>query len=111
MGKYFVNVKEIKNWLSYEFYKGKWDEKTFWKEDSIYISDVDLDDCKFFDILIKHVPYLNTFDETEISRQQWEMIKTEALAEGGKDAELIMETEEWMNDTFSKHEVFTILGI
>ena len=111
MKKYFVSSKETESSCYYEFYKGKWDEETFWKDDSIYIKDDDLDDCNFFDILTKHVPDFAPFGETEIACQQWEMVKAEALAEGGKNAEIVMEADEWIQDTFSKYEVFTILGI
>ena len=37
--KYFVNDSERKNTNYHEFQKGKWDEKTNWKSDSICLSD------------------------------------------------------------------------
>ena len=111
MHKYFVSPKERNGSCYYEFYKGKWDEKTFWKEDSICIDDNDWYDCEFVDILIKYAPNYDPFGETEINKFQWEQIKTDCLLCGGKSAALAKEADHWMIDTFSKYSVFTILGI
>ena len=37
--KYFVKNSERESTCYHEFYKGKWDEKTFWKEDSLLLHD------------------------------------------------------------------------
>ena len=37
--KYFVMLDECKNTCYHEFYKGEWDEETFWKNDSLYLHD------------------------------------------------------------------------
>lgn len=52
--KYFVTLDECKNTCYHEFYKGKWDEETFWKRDSLYLHDDILYELKledlFFDV-------------------------------------------------------------
>ena len=37
--KYFVTDRERDGTCYHEFYKGRWDGKTFWKEDSISLHD------------------------------------------------------------------------
>ena len=111
MQKYFVRPKDRNGSCYYEFYKGKWDEKTFWKEDSICIDDNDWYDCDFVDIIIKHVPYYDPFGETEINQEQWECIKKDAILSGGKSKEIAIEADKWMIDTFNEYKVFTILGL
>lgn len=111
MQKYFVKSKDRHGSCYYEFYKGKWDKKTFWKDDSIYIHGDDWQDCNFVDILIKHAPDFYPFGETEINQEQWELIKKDAMLSGEKTAKIVTQADEWMIDTFSKHKVFTILGI
>lgn len=111
MQKYFVRPKDRSGSCYFEFYKGKWDEKTFWKEDSICIDDDDLFECDFIDILIKHVPNYDPFGETEITKNQWEQIKEDCILGGGKSAAIVKEADKWVEDNYSKHSIFTILGL
>lgn len=111
MQKYFVSPKDRKGSCYYEFYKGKWNKKTFWKEDSICISDCDLLDCDFIEILIKYVPNYAPFGVTEITKKQWRQIKADCILSRGKSAAIVEEAEKWMKDTFSKYSIFTVLGI
>lgn len=111
MDKYFVSPKDKHGTCYYEFYKGKWDEKTFWKDDSICIDDDNWFKCDFANILIKYAPDFDPNNATEINQEQWEHIKCDAVIIGGTAAEIVAEAEEWMIDNFSKHDVFTILGI
>ena len=111
MQKYFVKSKDRNGSCYYEFYKGEWDKKTFWSVDSVCKHDDDWYDCNFVDIIIKFVPHFDPFGETEINREQWEQIKKDALLSGGKSAEIVIEVDEWVVDTFSKYKVFTVLGL
>ena len=73
--KYFVFDKDRENTNYHEFYKGKWDEKTFWKSDSISLDDNILyEHPGFVDAIIGIVPYYDPFGETEISLEQWRAI-------------------------------------
>ena len=111
MQKYFIKSKDRNGSCYYEFYKGKWDGKTFWKDDSICIDDNDFFDCDFIDVLIKYVPNYDPFGETEITKHQWEQIKADCILSGGKTAAIVKEADKWMVDTFSKYPIFTILGL
>ena len=73
--KCFVFDKDRKHSNYYEFYKGKWDEKTFWKEDSISLDDNILyEHLGFEDAIIEIIPDYDPFGETEISSEQWRAI-------------------------------------
>ncbi len=111
MKKYFVELNDKVGTCYFEFAKGQWDKKTFWSEDSIYIHGEDLVHCDFWDIVIDVIPNCNPFGETAITKNQWNDIKKKVLAEGGKSADIVRETEEWIAETFRKHSMFTILGI
>lgn len=111
MQKYFVKPTDRKGSCYYEFYKGEWDENTFWKDDSICINDDDIYDSELDNIIIGFVPNYDPFGETVVTFRQWEQIKNAAISAGGKAAEIVQEAEEWMVDTFSKHNIFTILGL
>ena len=54
--KYFVFDHQRNGSCYYEFYKGKWDGKTFWNPDSISIHDDYFFDG-FADAIIEIVPY------------------------------------------------------
>ena len=111
MHKYFVRPKYKTGSCYHEFSKGKWDGKTFWREDSICIDDDDLLEGDFVEILIKHVPNYDPYGETEINKFQWEQIKADCTLSGGKSSAIVKEAEKWMVDTFDKYEVFTIIGL
>ena len=46
--KYFCTEDKRVGTCYHEFQKGKWDEHTFWKEDSLLLSDDVLVDLEFF---------------------------------------------------------------
>ncbi|MBQ5815859.1 MAG: hypothetical protein IIW33_00195 [Oscillospiraceae bacterium] len=110
MEKYFASIKKLKGTCYHEFYKGKWDEKTHWKEDSIYLHD-DYMHRDFVKLLVKNVPNYEYFGPTTVTKVQWDNIKAKATKKGGKAEALVSEVESWISDTFSKHDEFTILGI
>jgi hypothetical protein len=107
---WFIRPQYRKGSCCYELYKGKWNKRTYWKDDSICIND-DMYDSEFDKIIIKFVPTYGPFGETKITKEQREQIKTEAKSVGGKSAEIVNEAEMWMLDNFSKYHIFTILGI
>ncbi len=111
MKTYFISPKERKDSCYYEFYKGKWDNKTFWKEDSICIHDNHLLDSDFDRIIIEIIPEFNPFGKTEITKKQWKKIKNKSISVGGKAEIIVKEADEWINDTFAVYDIFTILGL
>ena len=111
MKKYFVELKDKVGTCYFEFGKGNWDKRTFWKENSIYIHGEDLCHCDFLDIVIDVIPNCNPFGETEISKGQWEQIYEKAVLCGGRSAEIAQAAEPWVADTLQEHHAFYILGV
>ena len=73
--KYFVRNNERESTCYHEFYKGKWDGKTFWKEDSLSLHDNMMFENKgFVDAIIEIIPTYDPFGETEISIDDWDKI-------------------------------------
>lgn len=70
--KYFVRNIERDGTCYHEFYKGKWDEKTFWKDDSLFLhDDVMFKNQGFVDAVIDVIPTYDPFGETEITHEIW----------------------------------------
>ena len=46
--KYFCYVSDRVGTCYHEFYKGKWDGKTFWKSDSILLHDDTLEELQLY---------------------------------------------------------------
>ena len=108
--RYFVKDEERNGSCYYEYYKGKWDGKTFWRKDSISIhDDVLYEFPEYEDAIIKVIPTYNPFGETEVYPEQWK-----AIGEIIKDAQarvLYMEADVWVRKTFNEYPCFTILGL
>lgn len=110
--KYFVTDSERKSTNYHEFFKGKWDGETFWKEDSISLDDNVLYENKGFeDALCKVVPEFDPFGETEISQEQWEMIGKAIPKDDANSIEMFQEADEWLKEVFATFGCFTILGL
>lgn len=96
----------------HEFYKGKWDGKTFWKKDSICLHDEVLNLHSGFEkVLLKAVPSFEPFGESEVFPEQWNKIKELIEDESPEDKELFCEADEWVRKTFEEYDRFTIIGI
>ena len=108
--KYFVYKPQINRSCCYEFYKGKWDGRTFWKEDSIYIDD-DVWADGFVDAVIEVVPTYDPFGETEISIFEWEKIGEGIREKDIKSQVQYAEADAWAKKAFEACDCFTILGL
>ena len=109
--KYFVSDDQRDGTCYHEFYKGKWNRKTYWKTDSI-----SLDDDYLFNGLIdairEIVPSYDPYSVTEISIEQWNEIGEIVLTKDTKSQEVYHEADIWLKEqVFPKHKCFTILGI
>lgn len=72
---YFVTNDERIGTCYHEFFKGKWDGETFWKEDSLCLDDDLLCECRAFgNAILSVIPSYSPFGITEISPEQWEAI-------------------------------------
>lgn len=109
--KYFVSDRERINTVYHEFQKGHWDEKTFWKDDSICLSDDLLYTLGIEDLFSRTIPNYCSYGEVEVTPQIWEAIKREAGNVGGSVHACITEADEWVQSTFLQYGVFTIIGV
>lgn len=109
--KYFCRVSEKKGTCYHEWQKGKWDEKTFWREDSLLIHDDVLYSLKMGNLLAKFIPDYSEYGDFELNVSQWEQIYNEAGMIGGELKEAIDEAAAWVNENFITNEVFAIIGI
>ncbi len=114
--KYFLTEDERKLTNStcyHEFFRGKWNDKTckFWNQDSINIHDDVMYNLKFDTLIMRVIKDYDPFGETIITQEQWTMMCEKAETIGGELVEAILEITPWIEETFNKHRVFTILGI
>ena len=87
--KYFCTEQERQGTCYHEFFKGKWDNKTFWKEDSLLLDDD------------------NMFYYTQFGK----ILSEQAKTFGDKESELVDEANPWMQEAFKEYGVITILGL
>ena len=109
--KYFVTDNERENTNYHEFQKGHWDRETFWKDDSINLSDDVFCELKFMKLFIATIPDYDCYADSEIDKATWDNIKSEAEKLGGQIYECILEAYEWVKNTFLENDVFTIIGL
>ena len=108
--KYFVFNHQRKGTCYHEFYKGKWDNHTFWKSDSIFLHD-DLLQRGFYDALIEVIPEYDRYGITDISATQWHNIGKTILEKDSQSQALYSEANNWIQNTLQSHNCITILGI
>lgn len=111
--KYFVNNDQRSGTCYHEFYKGKWDESTFWASDSILLhDDILYEAAEFAEAIAEIIPVYDPYGETEIYPEQWKMIGERVCKSGNQMAvELYFEANEWVQDVFPSYGCFTIIGI
>ena len=111
--KYFIDSSKRKKSQSTEYHgfrQRKWDWKTHWKEDSIYLHD-DLFTNGFAKAIRSVVPDYNYYGPTEISKNEWDMIGKAVENEADETKKLYQEATLWLDMIFQKYDCFTILGI
>ena len=110
--KYFVTETERKKSKStcyFEFQKGKYKGK-HWLEDSICIHD-DLLNDEIYQVFVAAISQFNPFGITEVTKEQWQQVKSNAETVGGEVLIAVMELDAWVENCFEKEEIFTICGI
>jgi hypothetical protein len=109
--KYFCTVSNRVGTCYHEFYKGKWDGKTFWKSDSILLHDDtcnELEICKAFAaVILDYDPY----GVTDVNQSQWKDILNYSLQLATEAKIALAEATIWVNEALENEEVITILGI
>ena len=109
--KYFVFDYERKNTVYHEFQKGRFDGHTFWKSDSISLSDDLLVTLGIENLFASVIPNYNSYSEFEIDTELWNRIILKAEQIGGEALACILEANEWVKNTYLEHDVFTIIGV
>ena len=89
--KYFCTVSEQKGTCYHEWQRGRWDEETHWKEDSLLLHDDILVELNIGEFLAKMIPDYTDYGEFEVDVCQWEQIYNEANLIGGEIKEVIEE--------------------
>ena len=109
--KYFCTVSNRVGTRYHEFYKGKWDDKTFWKSDSILLPDDTLIELEIYKAFAAVIPDYDPYGETQVNQCQWEAILEHASQLDTEAKIALTEAAIWVNEVLENEEVFTILGI
>lgn len=110
---YFITEsqrKKIGGTCYFEFQKGQNNKKhrsVFWKEDSMLLH-MDIADKSE---LYKIIPDFNYYGDTFISREKWNIIKSNAEKETGIVRGIIDEISYWAEENFRLFDYFVIIGI
>ena len=62
-------------------------------------------------MFVAAIPQFDPFGNTEVTKEQWQQVKSRAEAAGGEALVAIIEIEDWVVKCFEEEEVFTICGI
>ncbi len=109
--QYFCRESERKGTCYHEFQKGKWDEHTFWKTDSLLLSDEVLVELKLSRLFKKAIEEYDAYGPVRVTKEQWAAVSKLSETAGGKQWEAIREADVWVQNCFETEEVFYILGI
>ena len=109
--KYFCTEDKRQGTCYHEFQKGKWDQQSFWKEDSLLLSDDMFFELGLKSLFKKAIQGYDPYGPVEVSKEQWAMLLTAADGAGGAKQEALQEADAWVQECFATEEVFTILGI
>ena len=110
--KYFITNNERVGTCYHEFYKGKWDGHTFWKEDSLLLDDDILGEHRdFIKAIAEVIPTYDPYNVIEISSEAWEAIGQVIQDKDTSAQELYQEVDEWLKGVLEENGCFTILGI
>lgn len=109
--KYFCTLSNRRGTCYHEFYKGKWDNKTFWKSDSILLHDDTFIKLEIYKAFIAVIADYDPYGATQVNQSQWEDILDYASQLDTEAKIALDEATIWVNQVFENEEVFTILGI
>ena len=62
-------------------------------------------------MFVAAIPQFDPFGITEVTKEQWQQVKSRAESVGGEALVAIIEIEDWVVKCFEEEEVFTICGI
>ena len=108
---YFITEAERNTTCYHEWSKGHFDGKSFWKSDSLLISEDTHYRLGLEGLFRSVIPAYSPIGETEVSKEQWSMIKKEADRLGNELLECVNEADIWAQKTFREYGVFTMIGM
>ena len=113
---YFVNSDERRGTCYHEFTRGKWDGRTFWSDESLYLRDDYMSDLKLYELVVKPVfeefgQKFARFGANEVTRELWESMLSQAMDVGGEVWALFAEITAWAEKSLSDGGSFSILGM
>lgn len=108
--KYCCTNNERQGSCYFEFQKGRFSEE-FWRDDSLYLTDDDFNTLGLYEIFISVLPSFDYYGITEVTREQWEQIVKSARKTGGEVEQAIEEIHCWVQRSFQKEQVLTVLGV
>lgn len=95
-----------------EFVKGKWDGKTHWSADYLYLCDDWVDDLMLYDnVFSKAFEVYDRWGPNRVTRGDWDKMYALAKACGGSILDLLDELAPWAEENFAEFEEFWILGV
>ena len=114
--KYFTDNFERRGTCYHEFTRGKWDGKTYWSDESLYLRDDYMSDLKLYELVFKpafaeHGKNFSRWGGNEVDRELWDSMLSRAMDVGGEVWELFAEITDWIEKSLSGDETFAILGI
>lgn len=109
--KYFSNYYELNDENNYyEFQKGKWDGKTMWKKDSLYVRAEIMDSLLLNDLIDATVLDYDMYYYNVLEEYQWNAVKIMARRSEDKVLiEAVNEIQPWIDSNFKTNDCFSIL--
>lgn len=114
--KYFTDNFERRGTCYHEFTRGKWDGKTFWDDNSLYLRDDIISDLKLYELVFKPAfersgAKFNRWGPNEVTNELWDNILCLAEDAGGEVWNLFGEICTFAQKSLSADGVFSILGM
>ena len=113
--KYFSDNFTRRGTCYHEFTRGKWDGKTYWSDNSMFLRDDYMNDLKLYELVFSpaYAEFGKSFSRwgvNEVTREIWDSMLSHAMEIGGEVWELFSEIATWAETSLSDGE-FSILGI
>lgn len=108
--KFFKILRDIEGSCYHEFYKGRWQDGKYWNAQSIFLHDDELF-AELEELLYYTISDYDPYSNVEVNRKDWDKVVEKAKEKGGKTYAIIIEANNWAENVFAEHDVFTILGI
>ena len=110
--KYFIFNNEREGTIYHEFYKGKWDGATFWRDDSIFLrDDVLIDHQGLYNALCEGIAEYDPNGMIVVSYEDWEKVKTFIPEDDAESLEIYEEADAWVQESIDEFGCFSILGL